>query len=120
MFFIFNKTELSVNRKDEPALTLVELTWENPAIYLLALQHLDKQLYINWKFFITHSSWKTKIKIKNSDLRKTKVNKNGFPKIGFTKKYKIFFDRWQVFQIRKNPSSDFHPAIAPNFVQILL
>ena len=41
--FISITRELSVNRKDLQALTLVALSWENPALHV---QHLDNQLNI--------------------------------------------------------------------------
>ena len=40
----FNTRELSVNREDLRASTLVGLNWENPLIDSLAVQHLNNQL----------------------------------------------------------------------------
>ena len=44
VFFIFNTREISVNKKDLWALTLVGLNWGNPVLDPLAVQHLDNQL----------------------------------------------------------------------------
>ena len=46
VFFIFNTRELSLNRKDLQASTLVGLTQENPALDPLAVLHLDNWLYM--------------------------------------------------------------------------
>ena len=46
VFFIFNTRELSVNRKELQASTLLEQTMENPALEPLVL-HLDNQLYMS-------------------------------------------------------------------------
>ena len=43
---IFNAKELSVNRNDLQAATLVGQNWENPVLDPLAVQQLNNQLYI--------------------------------------------------------------------------
>ena len=46
VFFIFNTREISVNKKDLWASTLVGLTCENPILDPLAVQYLENQQYI--------------------------------------------------------------------------
>ena len=44
---ILNTKELSMNRNDLLASTLVGLTWKNPVLDSLAVQHLNNQININ-------------------------------------------------------------------------
>ena len=44
VLFIFNIRELSVNRNDLQASSLLGLNWENPVLDPLAVQHLDNLL----------------------------------------------------------------------------
>ena len=52
MFFIIKQGNLSVNRKDLQALTLMGPTRENLVLDSLAVQHLHNQLYIYLQFSI--------------------------------------------------------------------
>ena len=49
VLFIFNVRELSVNRNDLQASTLVGMKWKNPVLDPLTVQHLDNQLCIYFK-----------------------------------------------------------------------
>ena len=66
VFYSFNTRELSVNRKDLRASTLVGLTWENPTLDPLTVPHRNNRLCSTTKYIKHNKVWSsTTCKVQN-------------------------------------------------------